>query len=114
MTKENETMVQQMMKEFDISFDDVIDNVLTSYRAMRNAERLEKQDTALVEFIKEDGELLKGQRLYMYLLTLYRANAVPNPVRSIMQDEPDPGEEIKELRAKWKAKGKPDPEAHWL
>jgi len=101
MTQENAVMLSQMTEGFDISTEEAIDNILTVYRAMRNANRIERIEDSYPEFMKVDGKLLTGERLYTMLLTMYRAELMPNPVPT------------KEMREYWEKEKDPDKSAKW-
>ena len=79
MTQENTEMISQIAAGIDATVDEVTDNILTTYRAMRNAHLMERVDNSFPEFMRVDGKLLQGERLYTMLLSMFRAELLPNP-----------------------------------
>jgi len=73
LSEENQRRVDKLSEIFKISKDQVIDNIITDYRAREAAERLEFNIPGLLlEFGKIGDEVLTGDRLFVFLLTQYR------------------------------------------
>ena len=73
LSDKNEQMVKNLSKSLNIPDGQVIDNIITEYRARKGADRLEGQlSDHLLEFSEIGDKLLTGKRLYVFLMFQYR------------------------------------------
>lgn len=73
LSKKNQKMIENLNRNLNIPEEQVIDTIITEYRARKAANRLEDQfSDHLLEFSQTDDEFFVGENLFTFLVAQYR------------------------------------------